>query len=285
MTSELTITVLVDNRTLIDRYYLGEPGLSLLVEADGNRILLDTGYSDVFIRNAGRMGINLLSLDYVVFSHGHLDHTGGFPHLLRHLTEASIEGVPHKLPELITHPYALYPRPKPPLPNIGSLVSEEEVARHIPVRTSRKPIWLSENMVFLGEIPRRFRFEEQSPGSRKIMMPNGSMEPDLLIDDSALAYRSEKGLVILTGCSHAGIVNIVTHARQVCDEKRVVDIIGGLHLQNAPQEKIEGTCAGLSGFALHALHCCHCTSLPATIALAGCCPVRETGVGLSITYL
>jgi 7,8-dihydropterin-6-yl-methyl-4-(beta-D-ribofuranosyl)aminobenzene 5'-phosphate synthase len=285
MTSELTVTVLVDNNTLIDRYFLGEPGLSLFIEADGNRILFDTGYSEIFLRNAGRMGVDLLSLDYVIFSHGHLDHTGGFPHLLRHFTEASIEGKSRQLPELITHPFALYPRPKPPLPNIGSLISEEEIARHITVRTSRKQVWLNENLVYLGEIPRRFPFEDQDPGSRKIVMPNGNMEPDLLIDDSALAYRSEKGLVIVTGCSHTGIVNIVTYAREVCDEERVVDIIGGLHLQNAPQEKIEGTCTGLSGFALHALHCCHCTSLPATIALAACCPVRETGVGLSVTYL
>jgi 7,8-dihydropterin-6-yl-methyl-4-(beta-D-ribofuranosyl)aminobenzene 5'-phosphate synthase len=284
MTHELKVTVLVDNNTLIDRYFLGEPGLSFLVEADGKRVLFDTGYSDLFLRNASRMHIDLLALDSVVFSHGHLDHTGGFPYLLRHFTEASIERVSHSLPDLIAHPYALYPRPKPPLPNIGSLVTEEEATRHLPVRTSRTPIWLTRDLVFLGEIPRTFAFEETAPGPRRILFPDGRSEPDRIIDDSALAYRSKKGLVIITGCSHAGIGNITAYARQVCGEDRVVDIIGGLHLTNAPRQKIRMTAEYMAGLQLDALHCCHCTSLPATIALARCCPVKETGVGLSLTW-
>lgn len=284
MTHELKVTVLVDNNTLIDRYFLGEPGLSLLVEADGKRVLFDTGYSDLFIRNASRMGIDLLALDSVVFSHGHLDHTGGFPHLLRLFTEASIEKVPHSLPEIIAHPYAWYPRPKPPIPNIGSLITEKEAGRHLPVRTTRAPFWFTRDLVFLGEIPRVLPFEETDPGSRRILFPDGRNEPDRIMDDSALVYRSKNGLVIITGCSHAGIGNITAYARRVCGEERVVVIIGGLHLTNAPREKIQMTGEYLAGLQLDALHCCHCTSLPATIALAGCCPVRETGVGLFLTY-
>lgn len=284
MTHELNITVLVDNNTLIDRYFLGEPGLSILVEADGKRILFDTGYSDLFLHNASRMGIDLLTLDSVVFSHGHLDHTGGFPHLLRRFTEASIERVPHSLPDLIAHPFAFYPRSKPPLPNIGSLITEEEARRHLQVRTTSIPLWLTRDLVFLGEIPRNIAFEETDPGPRRILFPDGRSEPDRIIDDSALVYRSRKGLVIITGCSHAGIGNITTYASQVCGEKRVVDIIGGLHLMNATREKIDGTCACLARLELDALHCCHCTSLTATIALAECCPVRETGVGLTLSW-
>jgi 7,8-dihydropterin-6-yl-methyl-4-(beta-D-ribofuranosyl)aminobenzene 5'-phosphate synthase len=284
MTHELKVTVLVDNNTLIDRYFLGEPSLSLFVEADGKRVLFDAGYSDLFLRNASRMGIELLTLDSLVFSHGHLDHTGGFPHLLRHFTEASIEGASHTLPDLIAHPYALYPRPKPPIPNIGSLITEEEAGLHLPVRTIRTPFWLTRDLVFLGEIPRDMAFEETDPGLRRIIFPDGRNEPDRILDDSALAYRSEKGLVIITGCSHAGIGNITAYARQVCGEEQVVDIIGGLHLTNASRQKIQMTGEYLAGLHLDALHCCHCTSLPATIALARCCPVQETGVGLSLTY-
>lgn len=284
MTHELKVTVLVDNTTLIDRYFPGEPGLSLMVEVDGKRVLFDTGYSDLFLHNANQMHIDLFALDFMVFSHGHLDHTGGFLHLLRHFTEASIEGVSHTLPDLIAHPYAFYPRPKPPLPNIGMLISGEEAARHLPVRTTRTPVWLTRDLVFLGEIPRYMAFEETDPGLRRIIFPDGRNEPDPIIDDSALACRTGKGLVIITGCSHAGIGNITAYARQVCGEERVADIIGGLHLTNASREKIEGTCSCLASLGLDALHCCHCTSLPATIALARCCPVKETGVGLALTY-
>ena len=67
--------VLMDNNTIIDRYFTGEPGLSFLIEAEGKRILFDTGYSNAFLGNAKKLEENLLNLDYIVFSHGHLDHT------------------------------------------------------------------------------------------------------------------------------------------------------------------------------------------------------------------
>ena len=78
----MKLKVLTDNYTYIDQYYLGEPGLSIYIEADGRRFLLDTGYSDVFLRNAVKMQINLKALDGIIFSHGHNDHTAGLPYLL-----------------------------------------------------------------------------------------------------------------------------------------------------------------------------------------------------------
>ena len=101
MTSRLSLSVLVDNNTLIDRYFLGEPGLSILIETGDRRILFDTGYSDAFIRNAETMGIDLLDLDYVVLSHGHLDHTWGLVHLVQKLAGAEIHSLSHKKPVLL----------------------------------------------------------------------------------------------------------------------------------------------------------------------------------------
>ena len=116
MTSRLTLTVLVDNTTLTDRYFAGEPGLSFLIRTAEKKILFDTGYSGLFLANAEKMGISLRDLDYVVLSHGHLDHTGGLVTLIRNLTEAKIEGDPHQVPELIAHTRCFYPKEKTPAP-------------------------------------------------------------------------------------------------------------------------------------------------------------------------
>ncbi|MCX6690291.1 MAG: MBL fold metallo-hydrolase, partial [Methanoregula sp.] len=122
------------------------------------------------------------------------------------------------------------------------------------------------------------------PGTRKIVLPDGSTEPDLLLDDSALAFRASTGLVIITGCSHAGICNITEYAREVCGEDRVVDIIGGLHLLTPDQIRMKKTGEYLRDLHLKALHACHCTSLASKIALAHWCPLQETGVGMTITW-
>jgi 7,8-dihydropterin-6-yl-methyl-4-(beta-D-ribofuranosyl)aminobenzene 5'-phosphate synthase len=284
MTRGLTATVLVDNRTLIDRYYAAEPGLSILIESDATKILFDTGYSDVFLRNADRMGQSLLDLDCVVLSHGHLDHTWGLVPLVQRMTEAAIEGRPYHTPDLVAHPYCLHPRPKPPLPNIGSLLSEDRARLHFRVKTSREPLWITDRLVFLGEIPRRFAFESAAPGSRTIAMPDGSRAPDLLLDDSALAYRSPEGLVIITGCSHAGICNITEYAREICGERRITDIVGGLHLLEPSVERLKGTCAYLKAVAPASVHACHCTSFASLKAVSVVCPLADVGAGLRLEY-
>jgi len=280
MTSRMSLTVLVDNNTLVDRYFTGEPGLSFLIQTAGRKILFDTGYSGLFLANAGKMGVDLLDLDVVVLSHGHLDHSGGLVPLVRLLTEATIEDMPHHVPELVAHPLCFCPKEKSPLQNNGSILDETEVRRQFPVTLSCQPVWITDDLVFLGEIPRKFSFEQTDPGKRKIHLPDGRTEPDHLLDDSALAFRSSEGLVIITGCSHAGICNITEYAREVCSEGRVFGIIGGLHLLIPSPHHLQETGEYLQQLHLQALYACHCTSLSSKIALARYCPVQEAGVGL-----
>jgi 7,8-dihydropterin-6-yl-methyl-4-(beta-D-ribofuranosyl)aminobenzene 5'-phosphate synthase len=279
----MNVTILVDNTALFDRFFTAEHGFSAYIEAEGCRVLFDTGYSDAVLKNAQKMRIDLLGLDYIVLSHGHLDHTGELYNLIRLFTEAILEHASCHLPRLIAHPWCFHPRPKPLLPDIGAVLTADEVQRIMPLNLSKDPVSLTPNLFFLGEIERKFSFETTLPGSRRIVMPDGSMQEDRLVDDTSLAYRSREGLVVITGCAHAGICNTVKYARKICGENRVLDIIGGLHLRAAGPQ-LEGTRAFLKDQNLTALHACHCTALAAKVALAQVAPLQESGVGLRLEY-
>jgi 7,8-dihydropterin-6-yl-methyl-4-(beta-D-ribofuranosyl)aminobenzene 5'-phosphate synthase len=280
----LSLTVLVDNNTLTDRDCMGEPGLSFLLETDKKKILFDTGLSGLFLANAEKIGLSLKDLDFVVLSHGHADHTGGLPHLVRHLAETNTGGSGARVPELVAHTRCFWPKEKEPGTENGSVLNEEEIRQAFPVHLSNKPFPVTEDLLFLGEIPRRFAFERADPGKRTIVLPDGTREPDHLLDDSALAFRSDAGLVIITGCSHAGICNITEYAKEVCGERRVTGIIGGFHLISPNPRRLVGTGRYLNRLHLATLHACHCTSLAAKLALAAYCPVQETGAGLGLGW-
>jgi 7,8-dihydropterin-6-yl-methyl-4-(beta-D-ribofuranosyl)aminobenzene 5'-phosphate synthase len=166
----------------------------------------------------------------------------------------------------------------------GSDMGEEEARQHFSLGLSAEPVWITDDLVFLGEIPRRFPFEQGDPAKRTIRLPDGTTQPDELLDDSALAYRSPEGLVIITGCSHAGICNITEYAREVCSVRKVRDIIGGFHLLSPAPKRLAKTGKYLNRLHLSDLHTCHCTSPSAKLALMEYCPVRDVGVGMQLEW-
>jgi 7,8-dihydropterin-6-yl-methyl-4-(beta-D-ribofuranosyl)aminobenzene 5'-phosphate synthase len=278
----MDLTVLVDNNTLIDRYLTAEPGLSILIEDEDISVIFDLGYSDLFLKNAEKLGKDLSCLDFLVLSHSHLDHTWGLDPFIRYLTERTIEGLAVKHPKLVAHPDVFSSVRVGDLAEIGCLVSKEKAGRHMELILSKTPVNLTSRLVFLGEIPRENTFEGQTPIGMK-QTPDGPV-PDLIFDDSALAYKSGQGLVIITGCSHAGICNIVSYAQQVCGQERIADIIGGFHLLNPSASQMAGTLAYFNRIKPVAFHACHCTDFDSKVALAGMAPLKEVGVGLSLHF-
>jgi len=278
--TKMKLTMLVDSNTLIDRYFRAEPGLSLLIEDHDTKLVFDTGYSDLFLTNAAKMGKDLSRLDFLVLSHSHLDHTWGLEPFVRYLTELSIENRPYKRPALVAHPDVFTSAGMDPLPEFGALLSKEKIARHLDLRLSKTPVQLGERLTFLGEIPRKNSFE----GRMTFGVKQGQSEPDTVMEDSALVYKSQKGLVIITGCAHAGICNTIAYAQTVCNESRVADIIGGFHLQDPSKDQLDGTLDYFKKLAPRAVHACHCTDLGSKIALSRVCNIREVGVGLSLGY-
>jgi 7,8-dihydropterin-6-yl-methyl-4-(beta-D-ribofuranosyl)aminobenzene 5'-phosphate synthase len=278
----MRLTVLVDNTALTDRYFLAEPGLSIYIEEEDARILFDVGYSDVFLTNARKMGIDLLQIHDIVLSHGHLDHTWGLDTLIRLHTEAIVEGIDRIEPTFIAHPDAFLTRSLHGLGEIGCHLTVEELFRHGKVLLTASPLWLTENLVFLGEIPRRFEFERAAPIG--YVYTADGIRDDTVTDDTALACKTPDGLVIVTGCSHAGICSIVEQAREVCGEDRIADIVGGFHLLDPAPEHLQGTLDYLADVQPGAIHPCHCTGLAAKIALSRIANLQETGVGLRLEY-
>jgi len=278
----MKLTILTDNNTLIDRYLMAEPGFCVHLEVDGVKILLDTGYSDVFLRNASKMGLSLRDLDVVALSHSHLDHTWGLEPLIRHFTESAFEKLPCKRPKLLYHPDALLSRTFHQTDEFGMLMTESRLARYFALQPSKEPYFITDKLAFLGHIERRFDFEAKTPIGKVLV--DGSLQDDYMQEDSALAYNSSQGLVIITGCSHSGICNIIEQAKDVFKTDTVLDVIGGFHLQKPKPEQLEGTLQYFKQLKPASLHACHCTDLQSKIRLAAVAPIEEVGAGLTLTY-
>ena len=259
--SNMRLTVLVDNNTYIDQYYVGEPAASYLVEADGKIILFDTGYSDCVVKNAEKMHIDLNKVDMIVCSHGHNDHSGGLEYL----------DIGKK--SLIVHPDFFVYRFFDDL-SVGITMPEEEIRKKYDVKTSKEPLWLSENVCFLGQIP-------EIVDGRDSVGTLRDGHADFVRDDTAIVVRLPEGLFVISGCSHAGIHNIIEYAKRVCEDERVIGVIGGFHLfeLNERSRKVIGY---LKDNVCGDVYPCHCTSLKVKAEMMKHMPVIEVGIGLVI---
>lgn len=271
MVYSLEILVLVDNNTIIDKYYYGEPGLSFLIKQDNLKILFDTGYSDIFLKNADIAGENIFDSDIIVISHGHNDHTGGLNHLCRKMVKNT---------RLVAHRNAFTKKIFDNSDSIGSDLSEEMLNKYFQVELSKEPKWLSKNIVFLGEIPRIVDFEDNHP----VGYLSDTAEMDYLLDDSALAIRTKHGIVIITGCSHSGIANICEYTKEIFINNKIISIVGGMHLLDADQIRIDNTIKYFKTLNLESLYACHCTGFNAMCQLSKEFNFFEVGSGLKMFF-
>ena len=238
----MTISVLSDNTPGHDT--AAEHGLSYLVEHNGKNLLFDTGSSNLFLKNARLMEVDLNNIQTIVLSHGHFDHGDG----LQYLSGGT----------LICHPGCFVKRyRKADHSYIGLKVSKENLAEKFNLRTSSGPFKITGKIVFLGEIPRLTDFESKSTPfilDEKI--------PDFVMDDSAIALLHDKGLFVITGCGHAGIVNTLEHAKKVTGKNMIHGVMGGFHLKKANRQTKE-TIDYLKANRVVHVYPSHCTDKPA----------------------
>lgn len=267
----MKLKVLVDNNTYIDNYYYGEPAVSYYIEDEGTRLLLDVGYSDLFLKNALAFGIDLSEVDVIAISHGHDDHTGGLKPFFEQNMGHSVT--------VVAHPDAFHAKVIDGL-SIGSPLSQASLEGVGKLVLSKVPMKVSPNITFLGEIPRVHAFEKNEPIGQRLK--GDVYVPDDLLDDTAFVYQSEEGLTIITGCSHSGICNIIDYAKTVCHDERVQNVIGGFHLFKI-NERVCRTIDFLKAQAISGLYPCHCTSFEVRAEMFKSLKVKEVGVGFELT--
>ena len=242
---KLKISILNDN--IAGRWCRAEHGLSFLVEAD-RTVLFDTSSSDLISYNAQILNIDLRQIKTIVLSHGHDDHTGGL---------MLFEGQ-----QLICHPDTFLKRTrKSNQTELGIKWSEEEIRSRFNLITSSDPIQLSEQIYFLGEIPRLTEFE-----SRHTAFAKADRTDDFVMDDSGLAIVTSKGLVVVSGCAHAGICNMTAHAIKTIGIGKVYAIIGGFHLQG-DDTITQKTIEWMKSMQVEQVIPSHCTSFSAQTAI------------------
>jgi len=265
----LKITVLAEDSVLYGSPYVGQHGISLLLEAasSGNirRILVDVGQNpETLISNMINMGICPSIVDAIVLTHCHSDHSRGIVRVLREIGRANIP--------VIAHPgiFHLHFRTEPYYMPIGIAPadSKEEIEKAGgSLSLTKDPFVVMPGMVTTGEVKRQTKFEEAGTTTLKTI-ENGMVVDDKVLDDiSVIACIKDKGLVIVTGCSHAGIINITKQAMAITDCNKVEGIIGGLHLVKAPDARIKRTVEELTNLNVAWISVGHCTGFKAQVEL------------------
>jgi len=251
-------------------------GLSLLITArrgtTSHVLMFDAGPEDyVLERNAPRLGVDFSSIESIVLSHGHWDHAGGLPAAVR-LAVAARQGSPVKVH---VHPGmfrqraltlasgAILPIKAIPDPQLLGTLGASVLSSDKPQLVLDDFFWIS------GEIPRVTAYEKGFPGHLRRSSDGGTWEPDpLIMDERFLAVHVlDRGLVVFTACSHAGVVNVLTHARESFPSIPLYAVAGGFHLSAANEKIIPETVRDLASFNLDVIAPGHCTGWRATHAL------------------
>ena len=248
MTNEAYITVLMDD-TEFDHRFITEHGLSLWIEINGKKILFDTGQSKNVIHNARTLGIDLVDADAIVISHGHYDHTGGLASILKI----------NKKADIYLHPDAMKTKfsKKPDRTNEISISESAQVSLE-----NRNIIWTKSEvkitpfLTITGQVPRRTDFEDVGGD---FYLDQECTKPDSLLDDQAMVINSPRGLVVVVGCSHSGIVNILDYISELTGKSDIYALIGGMHLLNASPDRIEKTIESFQKYQIQKIVPLHCT--------------------------
>ncbi|WP_372845554.1 MBL fold metallo-hydrolase [Pontiella sp.] len=245
------LKIIVDNQAA--EGLVAEHGLSMWIEAGGKNILFDAGQGDALEQNAARLGIDLSHADLFVLSHGHYDHTGAVDFVMQESPELQV----FAHPGIFKTRYSIYPGKD--AKEISMPSEERLIVANLPdshLHWIQEPTQIAPGVWLTGPIPRVHPLEDT--GGPFFEEPEGTTL-DPIHDDQALWLETEKGLLVVCGCCHSGLVNTLNHIAAASGHKPIWGIVGGFHLKNASAERLEATAAALREFQPTFLAPCHCT--------------------------
>jgi 7,8-dihydropterin-6-yl-methyl-4-(beta-D-ribofuranosyl)aminobenzene 5'-phosphate synthase len=244
------IKILVDNKA--DVGLRAEHGFSAWVEVPGLKLLFDTGQGRALEKNAISLGVELHTADALVLSHGHYDHSGGAAWILQSAPAM----------RLICHPKATLVRygiRDAVAKEIGMPSASRNAIESLPpdrLRWVTGPVQLAPGVGITGSIPRVTEYEDA--GGPFFLDATGN-RVDPIADDVALWLRTDRGLIVVVGCCHAGLINTLRHVQRTAGTSAIHAIVGGFHFRDASAERMQSTLGALREIDPSVIAPCHCT--------------------------
>jgi len=261
---DITIKVVVEN-SVSRRKYLSEHGLSFFIAAKGKKILFDCGQGSAFYANLYPMGIYVSLIDFIAFSHGHYDHTGGVEYVLGR----------NKKVLIYAHPSALLPRfrnEKGAVRDVGmpeycrnAILKNKDMFKKV-----IKPTEICDAVFLTGEIPRKH--DEEKMTEESFCSDSKGEIVDDIPDDQALYMKTHSGTIVLLRCAHSGLINTLDYIHELTNGKPFRAVIGGTHLRSASKKRIRWTLDELKRFEIGMIAPAHCTGIAATNAIMNAYP-------------
>jgi 7,8-dihydropterin-6-yl-methyl-4-(beta-D-ribofuranosyl)aminobenzene 5'-phosphate synthase len=261
MSKNLHINVLIDNAAQ-SAAFKTEHGFSLWIEYQKKIVLFDLGHTDAIFHNAKMLGLDLAQVDAIVLSHGHYDHTGQ----LKDVVQASSKA------RIFVHPQATierFSKKATEIKFIGMSDGDHWALKHLDGKG--RVIWTSQptevfpGVLVSGEIPRDTDFEDVGGA---FFRDGHCVDPDHIWDDQALIIQCGGGSVVISGCAHSGIINILTYCKTLASPQKIKAFVGGMHLLNASEGRIGHTIDMIQNLGVEEIFAGHCTGAHALEKLA-----------------